>query len=163
MDGKMNFASASAGSDGIMSVWECSGDDQYHVVYQDAVCQPNGADAFMTHDIDGDSLPEFYVAYENVPRGKMYLCMWQANQAGSDVYRRTLVDSVGFSGIYWGRVGECGDIDGDGIDECIWTTPDVIKVYKAVGDNDLEGAVGDCGRSGDGYLWRSPGDAIGDS
>jgi len=72
------------------------------------------------------------VAYENVPRGKMYLYMWEADQAGTDAYHRTLLDSVGFSGTDWGRISECGDIDGDGIDECIWTTPDVIKMYKAI-------------------------------
>ena len=138
MDGKMNFASASAGSDGITSVWECTGDDQYRIVYQDTVLQPNGDDAFMTNDIDGDGRPEFYVAFENVPRSKIYLYMWEADQVGSDVYHRTLVDSVSFSGTDWGRISECGDIDADGIDECIWTTPDVIKVYKAVGDDNLQ-------------------------
>jgi len=131
-DGKMDFASASAGSAGITSVWECTGDDQYEVVYQDTVGQPNGTDAFMTNDIDGDSLPEFYVAYENVPRGKIYLYMWE--MTGDDEYARVLVDSVGFSGTDWGRVSECGDIDGDGVDECIWTTPDVIRMYKVVGN-----------------------------
>ena len=134
MDGKMNFTSASLGSSGTMSVWECTGDNQYEVVYQDTVGQPNGADVFMTNDIDGDSLPEFYVAFENVPRGKIYLYMWHANQAGSDVYHRALLDSVGFSGTDWGRISECGDIDGDGVDECIWTTPDIIKMYKVVGN-----------------------------
>jgi len=83
-------------------------------------------------------LPEFYVAFENVPRGKIYLYMWEANQAGSDVYHRTLVDSVGFSGTDWGRISECGDIDADGIDECIWTTPDVIRMYKAAGRDTLQ-------------------------
>jgi hypothetical protein len=138
MDGKMNFASASLNSNGIMVVWECTGDDQYQTVYRDTVWQPNGADVFMTYDIDGDSLPEVYVAYENVPRGKIYLYMWEADQAGTDIYHRTLVDSVGFSGDDWGRISECGDIDGDGIDECVWTTPDIIKVYKAVGDDQLQ-------------------------
>ena len=82
MDGKMNVASASAGSSGITSVWECTGDDQYQVVYQDTVRQPNGTDAFMTNDIDGDGKPEFYVAYENVPRGKIYLHMWGQTRPG---------------------------------------------------------------------------------
>ena len=53
--------------------------------------------------------------------------------AGSDVFHHTLVDSVSFGGDDWGRWSECGDIDGDGIDECIWTTPAQINVYKAVG------------------------------
>jgi hypothetical protein len=135
LDGRENFASAGLGSMGLVSVWECTGDNQYEVPYRDTVLQPNGADVFMTNDIDGDSLPEFYAAFENVPRGKIYLYMWEANQVGSDVYHRTLVDSVSFSGTDWGRISECGDIDGDGVDECIWTTPDQIKVYKAIGGN----------------------------
>jgi hypothetical protein len=133
-DGRMNLATATLSSSGTLSVWECTGDDQYEVVYQDPVGQPNGADVFMTNDIDGDGLPEFYVAYENVPRGKMYLYMWEAYQAGTDSYRRTLVDSVGFSGTMGGRISECGDIDGDGIDELIWTTPNYIKMYKVIGN-----------------------------
>jgi hypothetical protein len=133
-DGRMNFVTSSLSSSGIVSVWDCTGDDQYQVVYQDTVRQPNGADVFMTNDIDGGSLPEFYVAYENVPRGKIYLYMWEVCQTGSDIYRRMLVDSVGFSGTDWGRISECGDIDADGIDECIWTTPNVIKMYKVVGN-----------------------------
>jgi len=137
-DEKMNFASASLGSDGTMSVWESTGDDTYEVVYQDTVRKPNGADVFATNDIDGDGKPEFYVAYHSVPHGAMYLYMWEADQIGSDVYHRTPVDSLGFGGDDWGRISECGDIDGDGIDECIWTTPDVIKVYKAVGDDQLQ-------------------------
>jgi len=137
VDGKMDFASASLGSFGTMSVWECAGDDQYEVVYQDTVWQPNGADLFTTSDIDGDGKPEFYVAYQNVPRGKIYLYMWEADQVGTDIYHRTLVDSVWFGGDVWGRISECGDIDADGVDECIWTTPNVIKVYKAVGDDQL--------------------------
>jgi len=134
MDGNMNFVTSSLTSTGIVSVWDCTGDNQYQVVYQDTVGQPNGADVFMTNDIDRDGLPEFYVAYENVPRGKIYLYMWQANQAGSDVYHRALLDSVGFSGTDWGRISECGDLDGDGIDELIWTTPNYIKMYKGVGN-----------------------------
>jgi hypothetical protein len=134
MDGRMNFVTSTLGSAGIVSVWECTGDDQYEVVFQDTVRQPNGADLFMTNDIDGNGFPEFYVAYENVPRGKIYLYMWQANEIGTDVYHRTLLDSVGFSGTDWGRISECGDLDGDGVDECIWTTPNYIKVYKGVGN-----------------------------
>jgi hypothetical protein len=138
MDGRMNLVTSTLGGAGTVSIWECTGDDQYQVVYQDVVGLANGSDVFMTNDIDGDSLPEFYVAYEDVPRGKIYLYMWEADNAGTDTYTRTLLDSVGFSGDDWGRWSECGDVDGDGTDECIWTTPDVIKVYKAVGDNDLE-------------------------
>jgi len=133
LDGRMNFAT----SRGILTVWECMGDDQYEVVYEDTAPGSNGYDAFMTNDIDEDGLPEFYVAYHNVPEHWMYLYMWEADQIGSDVYHRTLADSVRFLGINSGCVSECGDIDGDGIDECIWTKPDGISMYKAFGDDDL--------------------------
>jgi len=119
-----------------VEVWECTGDNQYERVYRDTVYQPNGADVFTTNDIDGDGKPEFYVAYQNVPRGKMYLYMWE--MTGDDQYNRTLVDSLWFGGDMWGRISECGDIDADGVDECIWTTPDIIKVYKAVSDDQLQ-------------------------
>ena len=137
LDGRMNFASASLGTSGAVKVWECTGDDQYEVVYQDTVRKPNGADLFTTNDLDGDGKPEFYVAYNTVPEHSMYLYMWEADQIGSDVYHRTLVDSVRFWGEVWGRISESGDIDGDGTDECNWTTPDKIRMYKAFGDNDL--------------------------
>jgi len=65
----------------------------------------------------------------------MYLYMWET--VGDDEYGRTLVDSALFLGEDWGRISESGDIDGDGIDECIWTKPDGIRMYKAFGDNDL--------------------------
>jgi hypothetical protein len=136
LDGRMDFATGNLGSSGWVEVWECTGDNQYERVYRDTVLQPNGADVFTTNDIDGDGKPEFYVAYENVPRGKMYLYMWE--MTGDDQYARTLVDSIWFSGTDWGRISECGDIDADGTDECIWTTPDIIKVYKAVGDDQLQ-------------------------
>ncbi len=136
LDGRKDFATGNLGSSGWVEVWECKGDNQYERVYRDTVLQPNGADVFTTDDIDGDGKPEFYVAYQNVPRGKMYLYMWE--MTGDDQYNRTLVDSLWFGGDMWGRISECGDIDADGVDECIWTTPDVIRMYKAVGDDQLQ-------------------------
>jgi hypothetical protein len=88
LDGRMNLSTGDLGSSGWVEVWECTGDNQYERVYRDTVLQPNGADVVTTNDIDGDGKPEFCVAYQNVPRGKMYLYMWEANQVGTDVYHR---------------------------------------------------------------------------
>jgi hypothetical protein len=66
----------------------------------------------------------------------LYLYMWE--MIGDNQYSRTLVDSLRFGGENLGRISECGDIDADGVDECIWTTPTEIYVYKAVGDDNLQ-------------------------
>jgi hypothetical protein len=55
---------------------------------------------------------------------------------GNHNLTRALVDSLSY-GWQPNNAAASGDIDGDGIDECIWTTPDSIRVYKASGDNDL--------------------------
>jgi hypothetical protein len=136
LDGKIDFATGDLGSSGLVEVWECTGDDEYERVYRDTVLQPNGADVFTTNDIDQDGKPEFYVAYQNVPRRMLYLYMWE--MIGDDRYSRTLVDSLWFGGEDLGRISECGDIDADGVDECIWTTPTEIYAYKAVGDDNLQ-------------------------
>ena len=70
MDGRMNFVT----SGGIVSVWECTGENQYEVVYQDTAPGSNGDDVFMTNDLDRDGKPEFYAAYENVPRVRGPTC-----------------------------------------------------------------------------------------
>ena len=54
----------------------------------------------------------------------MWLLMYDAG-GGSQQFTRTLVDSLRYVGNDdWGRASACGDIDADGIDECIWTTSD---------------------------------------
>jgi hypothetical protein len=114
-------------------VWECTGDYQYERVWQDTFRLGNGDDVSSTGDIDGDGRPEFYEAFNYAPRDVSYLCMYESDTAREHTFTRTLVDSIS---------GPCassasGDLDGDGVDECIWTTLAGIRVYKAVGDNDL--------------------------
>jgi hypothetical protein len=64
--------------------------------------------------------------------------MYEDESDGSHQFTRTLVDSLRYVGNDdWGRASAGGDIDGDGIDECIWTTYDSVRVYKAYSHNDL--------------------------
>jgi len=120
-------------------VWEGTGDDHYEKVWMDTSQLPAGYDAFSTSDIDGDGRPELYVCYEWFsPRSVMWLYLYEAESEGSHVFKGTFIDSLRFNGVSdWGHYSAGGDIDGDGIEECIWTTVDSVRVYRAFGDNDL--------------------------
>jgi hypothetical protein len=123
-----------------VEVWECTSEDQYEMVYREEPYPPGwGPDVFMTNDIDGDGRSEFYVGYFNYSLRRMYLCMYEDEIDGSShQFNRTMVDSLTwFGGDDDGRASTGGDVDGDGVDECIWTTYDSVRVYKAFGNNDL--------------------------
>jgi hypothetical protein len=94
-------------------------------------------DLFSTADIDGNGRSEFYLSEYNSPQSMIFLSMYQDESDGDHQFTRTMVDSLRFGGgsVYTQSTG--GDIDGDGVDECVWTTPDSVRVYKAFGDKDL--------------------------
>jgi hypothetical protein len=117
-------------------VWENTGDNRYERTYRDTAELPPVVDVFLTNDMDRDGRPEFYVTRWSYTDSRMWLYMYEAQGPGDDRFTRTLVDSLSY-GWQPNNAAASGDIDGDGIDECIWTTPDSIRVYKAVGDNDL--------------------------
>jgi hypothetical protein len=129
-DGRMELAGG-----GPPQVWECTGDDQYVRVYEDTTYLPPMIDVFMTNDIDCDGRPEFYVTRYSYPDSRMWLHMYEVESGGG--LTRTLVDSLRYWGNNEGLSSVGGDIDGDGIDECIWTTYDSVRAYKAFGNNDL--------------------------
>jgi hypothetical protein len=125
---------------GVPVVWECIGDDKYVQVYIDTTDFPGrggGMDMFTTDDIDRNGRPEFCVTYFSYPQGRVWLRMYQDESDGNHQFTPTMVDSLRFWGgsVYTQSTG--GDIDGDGVDECFWTTPDSVRAYKAFGDNDL--------------------------
>jgi hypothetical protein len=133
-------------------VWECTSDNQYVRVYKDTAYFPGSmAELSMTNDIDRNGRPEFYVTYYNYPLSRMWLCMYQAESDGSHQFTRTIVDSLRFGGDVYVQ-SACGDIDGDGVDECIWTTPCSVRVYKAFGENDLR-KVWELPLSSNPFIW----------
>ncbi|HTW90742.1 MAG TPA: FG-GAP-like repeat-containing protein [bacterium] len=130
-DGKMDIAVGPSGD-----VWEDTGNCQPELIWNNTFGWLDGNDAWSTTDIDGDSRPEFYISYFDYALHRMYLCMYQSD--GNGGFTHTLADSLTYIGTDdWGRASAGGDIDGDGVDECIWTTYDSVRVYKAFGHNDL--------------------------
>jgi hypothetical protein len=140
LDGRKDFVSANPASLGRTYVYENVAPDSYELVYVDTVRHPNGYDVFSGNDLDGDGKPEFFVGFSQVGVTSsyvLYLYMWETT--GNNSYERTLIDSIpinNFTSV--GRRSKCGDIDGDGIEELIWSTLTNLLVFKAVGNNQFQ-------------------------
>ena len=137
LDGRKEFVTAALGSLGRVFLRENNGDNQYELVWIDTVRIANGSDVFSGNDLDGDSLPEFFVGFYSAPRNTFYLYMWEAT--GNNTYQRMLVDQKTIVVSYGtGRRSKCGDLDGDGIEELVWATPTKLFIYKATGNNQFQ-------------------------
>ncbi|MEO0118765.1 MAG: FG-GAP-like repeat-containing protein [candidate division WOR-3 bacterium] len=131
------FVTASPGSSGRVFVFENTGDNQYQLVKVDTVRLPNGIDVFSGNDVDNDGKPEFFVGFAEWAGGHawdFYLYMWEA--VGNNNYQRTLIDRIRMDEL--GRRSKCGDIDGDGIEEIVWSIGGQVRVYKAIGNNQFQ-------------------------
>jgi len=136
LDGRKEFATANLGSLGKVSVYENTGPDQYEMSYQDTVNIPNGHDVFSGNDVDSDGHPEFFIRFAWVG-WTFYLYMWEAT--GNNTYQRTLIDQVARPRFDPGDMrSKCGDIDGDSIEEIVWSIASDVFVYKATGNNQFQ-------------------------
>jgi hypothetical protein len=129
-DGRDDMACSGFG----VYVREDTGNCQYEVIWEDTFGIGGGQDCWSTSDIDGDGRPEVYASYYDYFLDRSWLYMYEAESAGSHQFTHTLVDSVDGPG--GNSAG--GDIDGDGVDECIWTTLHGLRVYRAFGNDDLQ-------------------------
>jgi hypothetical protein len=137
LDSIKEFVTADLGSSGRVSVYENIGDNQYERIYQDTVYLPNGSDVFSGNDLDSDGKPEFFVCFARYAGGPwdFYLYMWEAT--GNNIYQRTLIDQIRSSD-WSGKKSICGDIDGDGVDELVWSIGSRVMIYKATGNNQFQ-------------------------
>jgi FlgD Ig-like domain len=139
LDGRMEFVSSDLMSIGRVFAFENTGDDQYSLVWIDTVHIPNGSDVFSGNDLDGDGKPEFFVGFAQYVGGitwDFYLYMWEAT--GNNSYQRVYIDHI--RSVDWlDKRSRCGDIDGDGIEELIWSIGGIVEVYKATGNNQFQG------------------------
>jgi hypothetical protein len=134
-DSLTEFVTVSPGSSGRVFVFENTGENQYENVFTDTVLLPNGTDVFSGNDLDGDGTPEFFVGFYSYPSSTFYLYMWEAT--GNNTYQRTLIDQIQ-DVEDWGRRSKCGDIDGDGVEEIVWSIGNKLMIYKATGNNQFQ-------------------------
>jgi hypothetical protein len=137
LDERMEFVSSDLMSIGRVFIFENTGDDQYSLVWIDTVRIANGSDVFSGNDLDGDGKPEFFVGFYSYPSSTFYLYMWEAT--GNNIYQRYLIAQKTLTiGSLADWESKCGDIDGDGIEELVWSTGNAFFVYKAMGNNQFQ-------------------------
>jgi len=137
LDGHKEFVTADGSSLGRVYIYENIGDNQYGVVQVDTVRIPNSHDVFSGNDVDGDGHPEFFIRFARVG-WTFYLYMWEAT--GNNTYQKIFVDQVthSFMATPGGMRSCCGDIDGDGIEEIVWSISSNVFIYKATGNNQFQ-------------------------
>ncbi len=118
------------------SVYECTGADQYELVFVDTMHLPNAHDVFSGNDLDQDGRPEFFVRFWDHITDTLYLYMWEG-AAGNNRYQHVLVDRKVRRSNGDAR-STCGDMDGDGVEELVWALPRDVFVYKAIGNNQFQ-------------------------
>lgn len=142
LDEGEEFATTGLGSLGRVFIYKNTGDNQYELVMVDTVHIPDGADVFSGSDLDGDGKPEFFVGFAQFVSGNIwdfYLYLWEPT--GDDTYEKTFIERIRTSE-EWERRSECGDIDGDGIEEFVWSIGEKVFVYKAIGNNQFQILLG---------------------
>jgi hypothetical protein len=122
--------------DGKVYVFENTaiGIDSFHLVWTYQLPSYTGA-AYMAakgNDMDRDGRLEFIVGAEASGTGKGVLAIFESN--GNNSYQKAWQKIFQYSGylMTYGDV-DCGDIDGDGIDEAVSFIGLVLNVWKCVG------------------------------
>jgi hypothetical protein len=120
-------------------VFKSNGDNRYEEVWRDEHPPGNGFDVFAGDNCDGNGKPEFFVSYMH-PIGTflfiIYLMKYKA--IGVNLYKPVIIDSFQTSGMALARQSCCGDIDGDGKDEIVWSLGNYVIILKATGDGRYE-------------------------
>jgi len=130
-----------------VSVYEnCEvGRDTYALTYVDQHTMGNGYDIFSGNDVDSDGRDEFFICYRRYSgeARPVSLSLWMWEASGNNTFERSLVANASGPDPGTGR-SQCGDLDGDGIEEIAWVSTGQTLVYKATGNNqfDLVSTVG---------------------
>lgn len=136
-NGRTEFAGAQLSLPQMVYFWESVGNDSIAVVESLEFNYPNGHDIWSGNDVDRNGRPEFFVAFA-LYRGGWWMYLYQVEAVADNRYQSWFVDSARCTASDWSRQSRCGDIDGDGIDEVVWSIGSHLRVYRATGPNRFE-------------------------
>jgi hypothetical protein len=148
-DGRKDFAFPGGSK---VYIRECTGNNQYPLVC--SLPNPivggnplsNPHDCWDGRDVDNDGRPEFFIAYQNAMQNIYYLYMGEA--INNNNYELTFIDQVQ---TYQNarRRSACGDIDGDGTEEIVWSVGRWVLIYKSTGNNQFQRVLTLSGHGGE--------------
>lgn len=140
-DDTMEFATADPldAPNNWITILKCTGDNQY--VHWDSVLTalPNGDDVFAARNLDGSNRAVLFVSFIDYANGnRTYLYTFEPTQ-GNKGYQAFFVDSSVYSGdLSMCASSCCADIDGDGLDEVLWSCGDHVQAYRCTGPHQFE-------------------------
>ncbi len=139
LDGDRKYEIFFIGSGGEHDVYENTKGYKFEMISYEDISLPNAQYVFSSEDTDRDGKAELFIgyrAYTSFSIERAWLYRWEA--VGDNKYKKMLVDSVDFEGIWPDCMSTCGDIDSDGINEIIWTTGTNVYIYKSYADDKYE-------------------------
>jgi len=124
---------------GKVRVCECIGDDQYAEVCSlyNGLC--NAFSIFAGDDADQNGRPEFFVVYASYGDfWRLDLYMFEAS--GEHDYTCYPIDSdgIGLNAEPTQHRSLCADLDGDGIEEVVWSCCSHVHILKATAPHEFE-------------------------
>ncbi|MEO0126030.1 MAG: FG-GAP-like repeat-containing protein, partial [candidate division WOR-3 bacterium] len=133
-DGKMEYATMPIYMSSHARIFECVGDDQYVLACSTYVPRPDPAAPYdIFSGLGWDGKPRFFIAFHRCGIVSTYY-LYMGKAIGNNSYEITFIDSMRNTD-NWGRRSKCGDVDGDGMEEVIWSIGPLLKVYKAFGND----------------------------
>ncbi|MBM3314965.1 VCBS repeat-containing protein, partial [candidate division WOR-3 bacterium] len=132
LNGRTDYACNWAGK---VRICECIGDNEYAQVCSLEVSLINGNDQFIGRDVDQNGRPEFFVVDGRYSGSGWKLLLYMFEATAEHEYTYWLLDSEQLGmGIEPGaKVSLCADLDGDSVEEIIWSCCTHGYVLKATG------------------------------
>jgi len=134
-DGLTEVGTTGLDWDNWIVVYKCIGNDQLVPWDSVPIARPNGHDVFTASNLDGSHRTVFFARYA-VVGGPIWLYTVEPLN-GTRGYQPFLVDSTTNRGEVYAH-SICGDIDGDGLDEILWSTGYQLRVYRCTGLHQYE-------------------------
>lgn len=131
-DGKIEFVQGKDSDEESIYVFENDGDNSFRLVWKEHVSGCNGYDIF-SGDTDGDSKPEFFISFHTYWDDGVHFTLHRYRAIENNYFERTLIDSIIIPEYLLFRfyVGSCcGDVDGDDIEEILWSIGHWVYLYK---------------------------------
>ncbi len=150
-DGQTEFVRGTSGGYPTVYCYECTGNDQYQLVWMDTLNTANMSDAITGPDLDGDGKLEFIFGALRTGPSPWAAHLWIYEATGNNQYEVICADSLSLfdRGVYCVH-SDCGDVDRDGRPELVWAIDRDWMVYKSNGNNQFQrvfSAYGDNGHN----------------